>query len=210
MSTHALTALTEELVKCGYQITEIDEATQTVLTTHGHYTVEARGRMIEQHAEEFAWWLHFVTGRRSLLEIGSANGNSLREMAKVMLPGGRVRSIDRPRGETELVNLLDANEEIRCTHSAEVFLANSKDVMPQHLATWGAPYDVVFIDGGHDYPTVKSDWENYGMLGKIVGIHDIGGNEGGPEILWRELKAAGLRTEEMVCSGMGIGVVLRG
>ncbi len=48
------------------------------------------------------------------------------------------------------------------------------------------------------------------MLGKIVGIHDIGGNEGGPEILWRELKAAGLRTEEMVCSGMGIGVVLRG
>ena len=50
----------------------------------------------EQDVTELHWFLkHFVRGRRSILEIGSASGRSLREFASVMAPGSVVRSVAR-------------------------------------------------------------------------------------------------------------------
>ena len=36
-------------------------------------------------------------------------------------------------------------------------------------AAMSSPYDVVYIDGGHDYPTVKADMQNYTQLVKPGG-----------------------------------------
>jgi len=53
-------------------------------------------------------------------------------------------------------------------------------------------YDIIFIDGGHEYKTVKSDFINYSKLlnknGLII-LHDIKSNvvKGVPKF-WRELK----------------------
>ena len=54
------------------------------------------------------------------------------------------------------------------------------------------PYDFIFIDGGHDYKTVKNDFENYSKFLSNKGVivfHDIKSNvvKGVPK-LWQELK----------------------
>ena len=53
-------------------------------------------------------------------------------------------------------------------------------------------YDIIFIDGGHEYKTVKSDFINYSKLlnknGLII-LHDIKSNVvKGVQKFWRELK----------------------
>lgn len=77
------------------------------------------------------------------------------------------------------------------------------------------PYDFVFIDADHTYPSVKADWDNYRPMvpsGGIVAFHDIVPRpEYGVHQLWQEIKAEpGSRTLEIVeNSGRfnGIGVV---
>ena len=61
-----------------------------------------------------------------------------------------------------------------------------------------APYDFLWIDGGHTYEIAKSDWNNYSPMvrsGGMVGIHDVGAVGTGPELLVREIKAAGFQCE---------------
>lgn len=61
-----------------------------------------------------------------------------------------------------------------------------------------APYDFLWIDGGHTYEIAKSDWDNYSPLvrpGGMVGIHDVGAVGTGPELLLREIKEAGFRCQ---------------
>jgi predicted O-methyltransferase YrrM len=61
-----------------------------------------------------------------------------------------------------------------------------------------APYDFLFIDGGHDYPTVKSDWDNYSPMvrpGGLVGFHDVGAVGTGPNVLVKEIGEAGFHCE---------------
>lgn len=54
-------------------------------------------------------------------------------------------------------------------------------------------YDLIFIDGGHDYKTVKEDFENYKKLlsnNGVIVLHDIKSNlvEGVPKF-WKEIKS---------------------
>lgn len=37
----------------------------------------------------------------------------------------------------------------------------------------GGLYDLVFIDGGHEYEDVKADYERFAELGRIVALHDV-------------------------------------
>lgn len=79
--------------------------------------------------------------------------------------------------------------------------------------------DFLFIDGGHEYSTVKADYENYSPLvrkGGIIALHDIDSSinkEGteGARRLWQELKAKYKNTEEYVNTEapvhFGIGVI---
>jgi cephalosporin hydroxylase len=61
-----------------------------------------------------------------------------------------------------------------------------------------APYDFLFIDGGHAYEVAKADWDNYSPMvrpGGLVGLHDVGAVGTGPEVLVREIKEAGFYCE---------------
>jgi len=72
--------------------------------------------------------------------------------------------------------------------------------------------DFLFIDGGHDYKTVKSDYENYSSLvkqGGIIVLHDVIGL-GEVKQFWDELKSSGKAYIE-ICNnsqiGWGIGII---
>ena len=68
--------------------------------------------------------------------------------------------------------------------------SKSKEILKSAEILGG--YDLIFIDGGHDYLTVKSDFENYSnYLNKngVIVLHDIKSNivKGVPKF-WNELK----------------------
>lgn len=57
------------------------------------------------------------------------------------------------------------------------------------------PYDWIFIDADHTYPSVRADWENYSPMlasGGVFGFHDtqhVGDPTYGVERLWGEITA---------------------
>lgn len=159
-----------------------------------------------QNQEELMWFLEKVKGAKSILEIGSAHGHTLRMMATASDKGAVIRSIDMgldPNGLGE--NILEL---LRGGWDANVFFGDSTSQEAIEFAKQDAPYDVVFIDGGHDFPVCRLDWENYGPLGKIVGFHDIHHPHHNVKELWAEIKGSH-KTEEFAVSYMGIGVVYK-
>ena len=90
---------------------------------------------------------------------------------------------------------------------ADVLFADSRSETAIKWAKEHGPYDLVFIDGLHTYEGVKSDWENYGPMGKIVAFHDVKNPyEQGVGKFWQEIKHSH-KCSESVHSTMGIGLV---
>ena len=62
-----------------------------------------------------------------------------------------------------------------------------------------APFDFIFIDGGHDYQTAMADWQNYWPMlrvGGLLAFHDIAYPDGNPYAyavgtVWRQIRANG-------------------
>ena len=82
-----------------------------------------------------------------------------------------------------------------------------------------APFDFIFIDGGHYYETVISDWKNYWPMlrkGGLLAFHDIAYPDGnrdnyGVGRAWREVRDNG-KWQEFIRENnpeqwMGIGVM---
>lgn len=115
---------------------------------------------------------------RSYLEIGSKFGGSLWRVANALPKGSRIVSVDMPQGDGSFKesqpHLESCRDELaKRGYDMHLILSNSTD--PRCVSSVNAlgPFDAVFIDGGHDAATIKSDWENYGKLGRIVAFHDI-------------------------------------
>ena len=165
--------------------------------------------------------LKIVAGKRSVLEIGSNFGGTLKRMAAVMPKGSRLVSVDLPCDATPpflhpLASLKDTCRKIALMGgNVELLIGDSHDADTIEAARKYAPYDFGFIDGDHTYEGAKADWENYGPMCKIVGFHDIAGDALGCATLWRELKASEqyqYRCEEFISQGpptMGIGIIYR-
>lgn len=82
------------------------------------------------------------------------------------------------------------------------------------MARLHAPYDVIFIDGGHKYEEVSTDFVNYWpmlRLGGLMAFHDVTGG-GDPSLRhvvrwWNEFKASGEHRTEEISAKFGIGLV---
>jgi len=170
----------------------------------------------QQDREEFDWLLNHMTGARSMLEIGSCIGFSLRGFATRLVPGARIRSIDAGvcyNGTEEFRNepyLLAAIQDLdNRGFDAAVMIGDSTWPQVINWAREHGPYDFIFIDGGHDYDTVKSDFKNYSPMARQVGLHDIV-NTGNPiygvHKLWREIKES-YWVQEKIVSEKGTGYV---
>lgn len=162
-------------------------------------------------------------GCRSFLEIGSRYGETLYEFGRQMPESSRIVSVELPDGpwgrSDSLETLYEVVDSLRIEfgHDTHLILGDSTDSEIIKQVSDLGPYDFVFIDGDHRYEGVKSDWENYGPMGKSVAFHDIVGemkiNGTGERMevpkLWTELTREHERFSEFVAhnSPMGIGVI---
>jgi predicted O-methyltransferase YrrM len=171
---------------------------------------------MEQDLQELAWLKGKISGVKSILEIGCRYGDSLRELASAAAPGAKIRAIDHgmPSGECPNPTVKELRHAIKWLKvegfDAECYIGDSHDEDTLAWATKNGPYDFIYIDADHSYEGVKADYEQYGPLARMVGLHDIAhAPNAGPTRLWQEIVRNGVRTQECISSGMGTGLVMR-
>lgn len=155
---------------------------------------------------------------RSFLEIGSKFGASLWRIAKGMPKGSRIVSVDLNVNGQSLVRCIEQLR--RDGYDAHLIAGNSVDPVVVRKARLNGPYDALFIDGNHKLMYVRSDWENYGPMAKLVAFHDIGWRRSSPaspnRILvpefWNAIKQEQRHREILLDPGQnayGIGVIFQ-
>lgn len=166
---------------------------------------------------ELSQMLTLIDGKKSLLEVGSSFGGTLKRMAMKLAPSSLVVSVDYPLDDTPtwlnpVVNLKKSCKMISGKgHRVELFIGDSHSLETVKKVKELGPFDFGFIDGDHSYEGVKEDWENYGPLCKTVGFHDIAGPVEGCTRFWKELKEQGYSTKEFINPRrqFGIGIVFQ-
>lgn len=159
-----------------------------------------------------------------ILEIGSLYGGTLWHWMQAW-PGAKIVSIDLvpvdvPQHPIERVWACrkmwkDWTEDSDCElRTLQVPSGNPETVIS---ATNFGPYDFIFVDGGHSYEQVFSDFNHYWPMvrkGGLMAFHDIAYPDNEPGIgvgtWWRQLVASRMyQTEEFIQSpgSWGIGVI---
>jgi len=133
-------------------------------------------------------------GVEKYLEIGVASGGLMHYFINVM--GLEAHGIDTTLQPTLMVD------------PSLIYVGDSGDEQTIEWAKNNGPYDMVVIDGDHNYEGVKMDWENYGnMATKMVVFHDIFQDVWpGPRQLWNQIAGDKLEINR-TGSNLGIGVL---
>ena len=116
----------------------------------------------EHTAAEGGLLQRYARGRRSIVEIGVAEGGSAWEMRSVMAPAGILYLID-PYSLSRVGRLspkrLVAHRLVGAVRRGRVVWIE----LPSQRACqgWCAEIDFLFIDGDHAYEAVRADWEGW-------------------------------------------------
>jgi predicted O-methyltransferase YrrM len=130
---------------------------------------------VAQHSEaEAALLQRLARDQREIVEIGVAEGGSAWDMRSTMSPQGRLTLID-PYPRVAGINLTSFTARRLVDRApngkVEWRTAFSHDV----VGTWGAPIDLLLIDGDHSYAATREDFEDWSPhvapAGKII-FHD--------------------------------------
>jgi len=168
-----------------------------------------------QNPYEFRKTIQIIKGlkTKSVLEIGSGWGlfaKYLREVQCLI-----VKSIDK--------NPFDKLAHLDCINNNHLLVADSKTDKAFEWAFENAiqsgGYDVVYIDGAHDYKTCLHDFKTYLKLArKAVMIHDVAANQEGdypvnygPNEVWKKEIKPKYKTIEIHDQepyNCGVGIVL--
>ncbi len=160
-------------------------------------------------------------GFRTLLEVGTSSGGTALLIARALQAPGALTTIDIAAGYDHD----RLRRAVRRGISARCIVADSHG--PDVVGLVGTPetskFDVVFIDGDHEYRGVRHDtlrFLSYARPGGVLVFHDIcdvvPGDEhlryvGGVPAWWRQIGDLELPTQAFVHSstpsGFGIGVV---
>ncbi len=172
----------------------------------------------QQQPDELLWFLMTLNKVKKVLEIGTAEGRTMKMLAKIAEPGSLFRCIDPDIGVMSEEWKKNAEDLRKQGHDVERITASSVDERAWNWAKQWAPYDLVFIDGDHTYEGVVADFSLYHKLGLRLAFHDInhpdegpGGKDFGVKRFWSELKDRDYGFS-MECSVtgyyMGIGLIL--
>jgi len=108
------------------------------------------------------------------LEVGAREGIALKYLVEntgimsataIDLPNA---AWGRPNTGRKLENNLSS-----LNAKTKMILGDSTDREIIDVARKFGPYDLVFIDGDHSYSGVRSDYENYSPMARIVAFHDV-------------------------------------
>jgi predicted O-methyltransferase YrrM len=164
---------------------------------------------------------------RTVLEIGSMYGGTLWHWTQNMKRNGLVVSVDTivPNNDHRYDAVMAGRmlwTEWENATEVQITSITTDSTKPStiEVVAWYGPFDFIFIDGGHDYNTVNSDFVNYWPMlkpGGVMAFHDIAyanTNRDGVEVgrWWRELVASGqYKTGEIIQTPdvWGIGVIYR-
>lgn len=125
--------------------------------------------------------------KSSIVEIGSYLGASACCFAAAPPPaaGKTVYCIDTWTNDAMTEGNRDTwqifRDNTRIYSSTIVPLRGWSAEMAKHLARYIGKIDLLFIDGAHDYDSVKADWETYKAFlekGSVIIFHDTGWAEG--------------------------------
>ncbi len=173
-----------------------------------------------QNIAEFDELLNIYVEKRPMrvLEIGTHDGGTLYYWLKFGLPKSVVASID-------LQGIVTHETAAKWAAPEVTTLLFKGDSTSQEAITWATDnigkVDWLFIDGGHDYKTVKADWNNYFPLvnpGGVIAFHDICPHEPYEGQLievdrfWNEIKNSGFQNtqeiieENIIWGGVGPGI----
>lgn len=131
-----------------------------------------------QEPKEFVHLLRIMEDSRSILEIGSRYGESLRWFARHCPNGSRIVTVDlgncpdNDYGHRTGDWWDDVCKEFSDTHDVHQIYGDSHAPETVEKIRALGPYDFIFIDGDHSEAGVRQDWENFGHMGKIVAFHD--------------------------------------
>jgi len=150
--------------------------------------MHSAGNVVQVNAE--LWILvqaiQEISAKR-ILELGTANGGTLKFFEHVAAPDGKIVTIDG--GKSNLAHLpIDFSNPL-----CEITLISGNTQHPETVEEvkrifGDEPIDFLFIDADHQYEGVKKDWENYHDLvrpGGIIGFHDV--NHPPVKQLWNEI-----------------------
>ena len=155
-----------------------------------------------------------------IIEIGVQEGRSLKLWEQILPPRGLLIGIDiNPRtyeyirwdwrNSDRRIELIIGDGSCDGTHIGDSTCPLTVEKVRQILGD--RKVDVLFIDGGHAYSDVKSDFQNYSPFvrkGGIVGFHDIKpeAEPGIAKFFFRELKGKKESLEEEGSQAYGTGV----
>lgn len=133
--------------------------------------------VLAQHtAEEHAALERWATGRKSIVEIGVAEGVSAIALSQRMATDGTLYLID----PFHLSRIRIFNFTKRVAHRAVGSVSRGKKVWIQSFSSeaslsWNTPIDLLLIDGDHTEEGVRRDWAEWSdfvVPGGIVIFHD--------------------------------------
>ena len=137
------------------------------------------GHRWPQHRSEVSEFVALMRlyDARSYLEIGCLNGDTLHHIGTRMPRGSRVVGVDLPRTHEVYADAPDclmraASDLCRLGQDARVIVGDSHDQAVVKRVRALGPFDALLIDGDHSTAGVLADWENYGPMARLVGIHD--------------------------------------
>jgi predicted O-methyltransferase YrrM len=176
-----------------------------------------------QDRAEFLEFAQLIAAQRpkNVLEIGTFRGGTLFVLARLSHPDATLISLDLPdSGFGSFSRKLQEPLFRSFTRSRQRLLllredSHSEETRSRVAKTLNAPLDLLFIDGDHSYPGVKSDYEMYSPLVREAGIiafHDIANTltDYGVGRFWNEVKNS-FKYREIVnlsaAEAPGIGVL---
>lgn len=144
---------------------------------HAEFGDAGEGWGIEQNPHELATFLVRMQelGVQSVLEIGTGYKGGLSRFLVADM-GWQVTSVDV--------------QDYGHTFEGVEYVIPTYDTMIEH---WINTVDLVFVDGDHNYKSVKNDYAEYVMYAsKVIAFHDIAGLRDceGVAQLWREFRRA--------------------